>query len=104
MEALIEWLLPPGLGLGVVWLLVIAAGCTSAVTASLGIGGGVMLLAIMALEDHGLAPGQGPVLVTGAAGGVGSVATAVLAKLGHEVAAVDGRTLATVLKALGIRP
>src|SRR5690606_18921172 len=45
----------------------------------------------MALEDHGLRPGQGPVLVTGAAGGVGSVATAILAKLGHEVAAVTGR-------------
>jgi acrylyl-CoA reductase (NADPH) len=45
----------------------------------------------MALEDHGLAVGQGPVLVTGAAGGVGSVAVAILARLGHEVAAVTGR-------------
>jgi len=56
----------------------------------------------MALEDHGLAPGQGPVLVTGAAGGVGSVATAVLAKLGHEVAAVTGRPeTGDYLKGLG---
>jgi acrylyl-CoA reductase (NADPH) len=45
----------------------------------------------MALEKHGLTPGAGPVLVTGATGGVGSVATAVLAKLGYEVAAVTGR-------------
>jgi acrylyl-CoA reductase (NADPH) len=49
------------------------------------------MLAMMALEDHGLRPGAGPVLVTGAAGGVGSVATTILAKLGHEVAAVTGR-------------
>jgi len=45
----------------------------------------------MALEDHGLKPGNGPVLVTGAAGGVGSVAVALLAALGHEVAGVTGR-------------
>ena len=49
------------------------------------------MLAVMALEDHGLQPGNGPVLVTGAAGGVGSVATAILASLGYEVAAVTGR-------------
>jgi acrylyl-CoA reductase (NADPH) len=49
------------------------------------------MLAIMALEDHGLTPEDGEVLVTGAAGGVGSVATAALANLGYEVAAVTGR-------------
>jgi acrylyl-CoA reductase (NADPH) len=49
------------------------------------------MLAVMALEQHGLKTGQGPVLVTGAAGGVGSVATAILASQGHEVAAVTGR-------------
>ena len=49
------------------------------------------MLAILALEAHGLKPGQGPVLVTGAAGGVGSAAVAMLAQLGHEVAAVTGR-------------
>lgn len=49
MEAVLDILMPPGLGAGAIWLLVIAAGCTSAVTASLGIGGGVLLLAIMAL-------------------------------------------------------
>ena len=49
------------------------------------------MLAVMALEDHGLRPGGKPVIVTGAAGGVGSVATAILSKLGYEVAAVTGR-------------
>lgn len=60
------------------------------------------MLAVMALEDHGLKPGNGPVLVTGAAGGVGSVATAILAHLGYEVAAVTGRPeTADYLKSLG---
>lgn len=60
------------------------------------------MLAVMALEDHGLRPGHGPVLVTGAAGGVGSVATAILAHLGYEVAAVTGRPdTADYLKSLG---
>ena len=58
---------------------------------AVGTAGFTAMLAVMALEDHGLAPGHGPVLVTGAAGGVGSVATAILANLGHEVAAVTGR-------------
>ena len=58
---------------------------------AVGTAGFTAMLAVMALEDHGLAPGAGPVLVTGAAGGVGSVATAILASLGHEVAAVTGR-------------
>ncbi len=60
------------------------------------------MLAVMALEDHGMTPGKGPVLVTGAAGGVGSVATAILAHLGYEVAAVTGRPeAADYLKSLG---
>jgi acrylyl-CoA reductase (NADPH) len=46
---------------------------------AVGTAGFTAMLAIMALEDHGLTPGQGEVLVTGAAGGVGSVATAALA-------------------------
>jgi len=56
-----------------------------------GTAGFTAMLAVMALEDHGLKAVDGPVLVTGAAGGVGSVATAILANLGHEVAAVTGR-------------
>ncbi|HAJ83934.1 MAG TPA: oxidoreductase, partial [Rhodobacteraceae bacterium] len=60
------------------------------------------MLAVMALESHGLCNGQAPVLVTGAAGGVGSVATAILANLDYEVAAVTGRPeAADYLKALG---
>jgi acrylyl-CoA reductase (NADPH) len=58
---------------------------------AIGTAGYTAMLSVIALEDHGLVPGAGPVLVTGAAGGVGSVATAILAKLGHEVAAVTGR-------------
>jgi acrylyl-CoA reductase (NADPH) len=57
---------------------------------------------VMALEDHGLKPASGPVVVTGAAGGVGSVATAILGKLGYHVIASTGRTSeADYLKHLG---
>lgn len=56
---------------------------------AVGTAGFTAMLAVMALEDHGIK--DGPVLVTGAAGGVGSVATAILANLGHEVAGVTGR-------------
>ncbi len=60
------------------------------------------MLAVMALERHGLTPASGPVVVTGAAGGVGSVAVVILAKLGCEVAASTGRSAeADYLKRLG---
>lgn len=69
---------------------------------AVGTAGFTAMLAIMALEDQGLTPESGPVLVTGAAGGVGSVATAVLANLGYEVAAVTGRPeTEDYLKSLG---
>jgi acrylyl-CoA reductase (NADPH) len=58
---------------------------------AIGTAGFTSMLAVMALERHGLAPGDGEVLVTGAAGGVGSVALAILAKLGHTVTASTGR-------------
>lgn len=73
------------------WLVPLADGLTTRQAMAVGTAGFTAMLAVIALEDHGLAPGQGPVLVTGAAGGVGSVATAILAQLGHEVAAVTGR-------------
>lgn len=73
------------------WLVPLPAGLTTRQAMAVGTAGFTAMLAVMALEDHGLKPGSGPVLVTGAAGGVGSVATAILARLGYEVAAVTGR-------------
>ncbi|HMB77716.1 MAG TPA: MDR family oxidoreductase [Kiloniellaceae bacterium] len=73
------------------WLVQLPEGLTTRQAMAVGTAGFTAMLAVMALEDHGLEPGRGPVLVTGAAGGVGSVATAILAKLGYEVAAVTGR-------------
>ena len=73
------------------WLVPLTNGLSSRQAMAVGTAGFTAMLAVMALEDHGLKPGQGPVLVTGAAGGVGSVATAILANLGYEVAAVTGR-------------
>ena len=58
---------------------------------AIGTAGYTSILAVMALEAHGLQPARGPVLVTGAAGGVGSVAVALLARLGYKVIASTGR-------------
>lgn len=73
------------------WLVPLPEGLSTRSAMAVGTAGLTAMLAVLALEDHGLGPGHGPVLVTGAAGGVGSVATAILAHLGHEVAAVTGR-------------
>lgn len=73
------------------WLVPLPEGLDTRAAMAVGTAGFTAMLAVMALEDHGLTPGHGEVLVTGAAGGVGSVATAILAHLGHEVAAVTGR-------------
>ncbi|MBU2962133.1 oxidoreductase [Citreicella sp. C3M06] len=73
------------------WLVQLPEGLGTRAAMAVGTAGFTAMLAVMALEDHGLVPGKGPVLVTGAAGGVGSVATALLAALGYEVAAVTGR-------------
>ncbi|KAA0916597.1 acryloyl-CoA reductase [Aquicoccus porphyridii] len=73
------------------WLVPLPEGLDTRAAMAVGTAGLTAMLSVMALEDHGLEPGHGPVLVTGAAGGVGSVATAILAHLGHEVAAVTGR-------------
>ncbi len=84
------------------WLVPLPNGLSTKQAMAVGTAGFTSMLAVMALEDHGLKPGDGPVLVTGAAGGVGSVATAILAALGHEVAAVTGRPeTADYLKSLG---
>ncbi len=73
------------------WLVPLPDGLTTRAAMAVGTAGFTAMLAVMALEDHGMKPDQGEVLVTGAAGGVGSVATAILANLGYEVAAVTGR-------------
>src|SRR5690606_4981672 len=73
------------------WLVPLPEGLTARQAMAVGTAGFTAMLAIEALEAHGLKPGKGPVLVTGAAGGVGSIAVALLASLGHEVAAVTGR-------------
>jgi acrylyl-CoA reductase (NADPH) len=73
------------------WLVPLPEGLTLRQSMAIGTAGLTAMLAVMTLEERGLRPGHGPVLVTGAAGGVGSVAVAVLARLGHEVAAVTGR-------------
>ncbi len=72
-------------------LVPLPAGLTLRQSMAVGTAGLTAMLAVIALEDHGLTPGAGEVLVTGAAGGVGSVATAILAHLGYVVAAVTGR-------------
>lgn len=84
------------------WLVPLPDGLSTRNAMAVGTAGFTAMLAVMALEDHGLKPDNGPVLVTGAAGGVGSVATAILANLGYEVAAVTGRPeTADYLKSLG---
>ena len=84
------------------WLVPLPSGLSSRQAMAVGTAGFTAMLAVAALEDHGLKPDQGPVLVTGAAGGVGSVATAILANLGYEVAAVTGRPeTEEYLRALG---
>ena len=82
------------------WLVPLPEGITTRQAMAVGTAGFTAMLAVMALEAHGIK--DGPVLVTGAAGGVGSVATAILSNLGHEVAAVTGRPeTADYLKDLG---
>jgi acrylyl-CoA reductase (NADPH) len=73
------------------WLVPLPEGLSAQQAMAVGTAGFTAMLSVMALEEHGLQPDQGEVLVTGAAGGVGSVATAILAKLGYQVAAVTGR-------------
>jgi acrylyl-CoA reductase (NADPH) len=84
------------------WLVPLPEGLTTRAAMAVGTAGFTAMLAVMALEDHGLTPEKGEVLVTGAAGGVGSVATAILAAKGYQVAGVTGRPeTADYLTALG---
>jgi acrylyl-CoA reductase (NADPH) len=84
------------------WLVRLPAKLSERDAMAIGTAGYTAMLAVMALEDHGLKPADGPVVVTGAAGGVGSVAIALLARLGYQVIASTGRREeADYLKGLG---
>jgi acrylyl-CoA reductase (NADPH) len=73
------------------WLIPLPEALTARQAMAVGTAGYTAMLSVMALERHGLTPGDGEVLVTGAAGGVGSIAVALLSKLGFRVAAMTGR-------------
>ena len=73
------------------WLIPLPAAFTHAQAMAIGTAGYTAMLCVMALEKHGVTPESGDILVTGAAGGVGSVAVALLAKLGYAVTGVTGR-------------
>ncbi|RQH13729.1 MDR family oxidoreductase [Bradyrhizobium sp. RP6] len=84
------------------WLVALPQGLSARDAMAIGTAGFTAMLAVLALEKHGLSPKSGPVVVTGAAGGVGSVAIAVLSKLGYHVIASTGRASeADYLKHLG---
>ena len=84
------------------WLVRLPDGLSARDAMAIGTAGFTAMLAVLALEKQGLSPKSGPIVVTGAAGGVGSVATAVLAKLGYHVIASTGRMSETsYLKSLG---
>lgn len=86
------------------WLIKRPAGISAAQAMAIGTAGYTAMLCILALEKHEVTPDKGPVLVTGAAGGVGSVAIAILSKLGYHVIASTGRaTESDYLKALGAK-
>lgn len=86
------------------WLTPLPDGMDAQHAMAIGTAGFTAMLAVIALEAAGLTPDRGPVLVTGANGGVGGVAVAILAGLGHDVAASTGRPeLADHLRALGAR-
>jgi len=73
------------------WLVPLPAGLTAKQAMSVGTAGYTAMLCVIALERHGIVPERGPVIVTGAAGGVGSVAVSILSKLGYHVIASTGR-------------
>ena len=84
------------------WLVRLPEGMSTRDAMAIGTAGYTAMLSVLALEKYGLTPKDGPMIVTGAAGGVGSVAIAVLSKLGYHVIASTGRTSeAGYLKDLG---
>lgn len=84
------------------WLIPLPAGISPRAAMAIGTAGYTAMLCVMALDRHGITPASGEIVVTGAAGGVGSIATALLAKRGYTVAAVTGRAAeADYLRSLG---
>jgi acrylyl-CoA reductase (NADPH) len=73
------------------WLVPVPKGLTTSDAMAIGVAGYTAMLCVMALEEQGVTPDKGEIIVTGAAGGVGSVAIALLAKLGYTVVASTGR-------------
>jgi acrylyl-CoA reductase (NADPH) len=73
------------------WLVKLPSAFTARQAMAIGTAGYTAMLCVLALEDHGVKPGEGEVLVTGATGGVGSVAIALLARLGYTVVAATGK-------------
>jgi len=84
------------------WMVKLPAGLSCRQAMAIGTAGYTAMLCVMALQEHGLQPGDGEVLVTGATGGVGSTAVALLASLGYTVVAATGKVdEQTYLKNLG---
>jgi len=86
------------------WLVPVPTGMTGREAMAIGTAGYTAMLAVMALERHGITPDRGPVVVTGAAGGVGSVAIALLAKRGFNVIASTGRLQEEPVEAITLKP
>ncbi len=86
------------------WLVALPKAFTTRQAMAIGTAGYTAMLCVLALEDHGAKPGEGDVLVTGASGGVGSVAVALLSRLGYAVTAATGKAAqADYLKGLGAK-
>jgi acrylyl-CoA reductase (NADPH) len=84
------------------WLVALPNGMSAREAMAIGTAGYTAMLAVIALERHGVTPDKGPIVVTGAVGGLGSVAVALLSKLGYRVTASTGRVSeAEYLKSLG---
>jgi acrylyl-CoA reductase (NADPH) len=85
------------------WVVALPDGLSARQAMAIGTAGFTAALSVHRLEEHGMAPGGGPVLVTGATGGVGSTAVAILAERGYEVVASTGKDAREYLEALGAR-